>query len=259
LSQQLTSPAPLDPSRLYLSVYPLAESTYRVESKSGPVGQLVRPGSTSMWAGLRFVNGYSPILAAGIARELRFSIHGEVDPAYAQYILRDQSGALAELGVDGIVVAKEIALEPEQWEWERVFENDEARVFYRRGLPLSTVRSVNWIDSRPNEEFSAASLSNINDSRNRAEVDVDLSQSGQPALLKFTRPYFRGYVASLGGKQLPVDSYRGLLPIVEIPPGSRGHLVLTYRPRWLVSGGAVAIAAWIFFIAAAAFAIRKPA
>src|SRR5207253_3217920 len=66
LSQQLLDPAPLDPQRLYLSVYPPAESTYRIEKKSAPVGQLVRPGSTSMWAGLRFINGYSPILPAGI-------------------------------------------------------------------------------------------------------------------------------------------------------------------------------------------------
>ena len=43
---------------------PIVQQTNR-----GPVGQTLRPGSTSMWAGLRFINGYSPIRAAGVARE----------------------------------------------------------------------------------------------------------------------------------------------------------------------------------------------
>src|SRR4029077_4442137 len=42
LDQALIEPTPLDPERLYLSVYPPAESTYRVEKKSGAVGQTIR-------------------------------------------------------------------------------------------------------------------------------------------------------------------------------------------------------------------------
>src|SRR5207244_1202358 len=91
LSQELLDLAPLDPQRLYLSIYPAAESTYRVEKKSAPVGQLVRPGSTSMWAGLHFINGYSPILPAGVAREFDFRIHGEIDPHEAEYLVWSQS------------------------------------------------------------------------------------------------------------------------------------------------------------------------
>src|SRR5205814_2946909 len=61
LAQSLLEPQPLDPHRLYLSVYPTPATFYRCEAKPGPVGQIIRLGSTSMWAGLRFVNGYSPI------------------------------------------------------------------------------------------------------------------------------------------------------------------------------------------------------
>src|SRR5262249_54361907 len=60
-TEELVKPAPLDPQRLYLSVYPWAELTYAMTNKPQPVGQTLRPGSSSMWAGLRFVNGYSPI------------------------------------------------------------------------------------------------------------------------------------------------------------------------------------------------------
>src|SRR5262249_33752919 len=56
-SQSLLKPKPLDPNRLYLSIYPWAELTYCISNKPGPVGQTLRPGSTSMWAELHFING----------------------------------------------------------------------------------------------------------------------------------------------------------------------------------------------------------
>jgi hypothetical protein len=241
LSQQLLQPAPLDPQRLYLSIYPPAEHTYRVEKKPGPVGQIARPGSTSMWAGLRFINGYSPILAAGVAREFKFAIHGEIDPDVGTYLLNDRSGALEQLGVDGLIVAKEITTEPSSPDWQPVFSNDEGRVFHRRGAPLARVRSISWIDSRPDEEFVTATISRIVDSRNHLEVEVDVASGDRPALLTFSRPYFRGYQAHLGNRKLSVDSYRGLMPTVEIPAGSRGRLILWYRPWWLVYGAGLSI------------------
>ena len=246
LDQALLEPAPLDPERLYLSVYPLAESTYGMEKKSGAVGQTVRPGSTSMWAGLRFVNGYSPIRPAGVAREFDFAIHGEFNPHMAEYLLWSQAapeGLLAQLGVDGIVVAWEADLDPKpQSEWQLVASTEEGRVFHRTGAALPRVRSVTSIDSRPNEQFASATISRINDSRNRVELDVDAPSGDRPALLTFSRPYFRGYKACLGNQKLPVSSYRSLFPLVELPAGSHGRLVLAYRPWWLVRGGAVAVA-----------------
>lgn len=257
LSQDLTTAAPLDPQRLYLSLYSPPEWAYRVEAKPQPVGQLVRPGSTSMWAGLRFVNGYSPILGAGIAREWHFAIHGEIDLSYAEPIVHDASGLLAELGIGGLILGKEAWYQPASDQWERVFENDEARVFHRKGAAWPTVRSVSEIAARPNEQFAIAQLSNIRDTRNRVVVDVDLSGAAEPALIKFTRPYFRGYVASLGGRSLRVTSDRGLVPLVELPANSRGTLVLSYRPRWLIYGGAWSILSWSIFAAGLVAAMRS--
>jgi hypothetical protein len=240
-SQQLLAPAPLDPHRLYLSIYPPTEHIYRVERKPQPVGQIVRPGSTSMWAKLRFVNGYSPILAAGVAREFGFAIHGEIDPAMGDYLLADQSGLLQHLGVDGIVVAHEITTNPPSGDWQLVFSNNEGRVFHRRGAALPHVRSTNRIGSRPEDEFVTARISQITDSRHRVEMDVDVPSGAAPALLEFSRPYFRGYQARLGKQQLRVDSYRGLMPLVEVPSGSHGRLTLVYRPWWLIYGGQLSI------------------
>ena len=246
LSQMLLKPSPLDPQRLYLSIYPWAEHTYRIEKKLQPVGQIVRPGSTSMWARLRFINGYSPIRPAGVAREFATTIHGEINPAMGDYLLNyqaSQDGELALLGVDGIVVARELGVVPQPAsEWEVIGSADEGRVFHRRGAPFARVRSVPSIDSRPNEQFVSATVSRVNDSRNHVETNVDVPSGDRPALLTFSRPYFRGYEARLDNHKFAVTSYRGLFPIVEVPAGSKGRLTLTYRPSWLMWGSGTAVA-----------------
>jgi hypothetical protein len=243
-SQELLKPAPLDPARLYLSIYPWAELTYCVGNKPQPVGQTLRPGSTSMWAGLHFINGYSPIRPAGVAREFATTIHGEINPDVGSYLLNSQAGKdgeLALLGVDGIVVAQELAITPQpDSEWEPVVATDEGRVFHRRRSPFVRVRSVTSIDSRPNDQFVFATISQINDSRNSVGADVDVPNGDRPALFIFSRPYFRGYEAWLGKQKLAVTSYRGLFPVIEVPAGTRGRLILTYRPYWLIWGSGVA-------------------
>ena len=245
LSQELTKPEPLDPQRLYLSLYPPAEFAYRVEAKPGPVGQTVRPGSTSMWAALRFVNGYSPILAAGVAREFRFAIHGEIDPDMGRYLLEHQAGAgggLERLGVDAIAVAREMDVAPQPAsEWQLAVTTDEGRIFHRNGEPFPRVRSVTSIDSRPNEQFATAAISKIKDSRNEVKAHIEVPRDGPPALVTFSRPHFPGYVAHLRGHELGVTSYRGLMPMVEVPAGSKGQLVLTFRPWWFIYGGIVSL------------------
>ncbi len=245
-SQQLLKPAPLDPERLYLSIYPWAELTYCTSNKPQPVGEVLRPGSTPMWAGLHFINGYSPVRPAGVAREFATSIHGEINPSVGSYLLSDQAGKDGELtllGVDGIVVAKELDITPQPAsEWEAVLTTDEGRVFHRRSAPFARVRSLSSIDSRPAERFTTATISRINDSRNRVEADVDVPEGHRPALLTFSRPYFRGYQARLGDRKLAVTSYHGLFPVVEIPSGVHGRLALIYRPAWLIWGSVVAVA-----------------
>jgi hypothetical protein len=245
-SQQLLKSAPLDPARLYLSIYPWAEVTYCIANKSQPVGEVLRPGSTPMWAGLHFINGYSPIRPAGVAREFATSIHGEINPGVGSYLLSNQAGKDGELdllGVDGIVVARELDITPQPAsEWKGVLRTDEGSVFHRRGAPFARVRSITSINSRPGEQFAIATVSQINNSRNRVEANVDVPNGERPALLTFSRPYFRGYEARLGNRKLAVTSYRGLFPIVEVPAGAHGRLALIYRPPWLIWGSASAIA-----------------
>jgi hypothetical protein len=258
LSQDLLKPAPLDQQRLYLSIYPPPETDYRVEKKPHPVGQLVRPGSTSMWAGVRLINGYSPILPAGVARNLDFRVHGEINLHEAEYLVwfqSDRNGLLAQLGVDGIVVAWDADIDPALGvDWEFVNSTAEGAVYHRIGAPLAHVCSVTSIDSQPNAQFVSATISKIDDTRNRVSADVDVPRGGPTALLTFSRPFFPGYEARIDGQRLNVDSYRSLFPIVEVPSGTHGRLTMVYRPWWLIWGSAASIlcvGVWLFGILSA--------
>ena len=255
LAQELTKPAPLDPERLYLSVYPAPEFAYRLENKPEPFGTILRPGSTSMWGGVPLINGYSPIRPSGVAREFGFVTHGEIRPDVAELLLEQESGTegiLARLGVDGIIVANEMGWVPHpEAEWEAAVATEEGRVFHRRNGALARVRSVTAIDSRPNEQFASAAVSRIINGRNRLMADVTVPPNGRPALLTISRPFFDGYRAKIGDVSLKVDSYRGLMPVAEIPAGANGRLTLTYRPWWLVYGGGISVACLAFVILAA--------
>ena len=75
-----------------------------------------------------------------------------------------------------------------------------------------------------------------------------------PALLVFSRPYFDGYRATMNGKKIAVDSYRGLVPVIKLPPGTQGRLVVIYRPWWLIAGGAIAAGSLLVILSALATA-----
>jgi len=254
LTQSLLKPEPLDPHRLYLSIYPPPEFAYRVEAHPDPVGGTIRPGSTSMWAALRFVNGYSPIRPAGVAREFATSIHGEIDPNMGEWLVWNEAhaGALLDrLGIDGIIIANAFDFAPRPAEaWNLSGANDEARVYHRRGAPIPVVRSADW-----DGKHSLADVSGIVDSRNDVTASITVPAADKPALLVFSRPYFRGYRAWLDGRALPVQSFRNLIPLVEVPAGAHGQLRLAYRPNWLIYGGAVALTSAAIWIASAIFAL----
>jgi len=209
--------------------------------------KLCGPGARR--CGLRCIS-----LTATALSEFATTIHGEINPDVGSYLLSQQAGKdgeLALLGVDGIVVARELDLTPQpSSEWELVVSTDEGRVFHRRGTPFARVRSVTSIDSRPKEQFGSATISKITDWRNWVEADVDVPTGHRPALLTFSRPYFRGYTARLGNQKLAVSSYRGLFPIVEVPAGAHGQLALIYRPAWLSWGIAIAVACALVILVA---------
>ena len=262
LSRKLTQPSPLDPQRLYLSIYPQPENFYRVEKTPGPFGEVVRPGSTSMWAGIYFINGYSPIRPAGIARRYDFGIHGEIDFAVAKWLLASEAGAngeMARLGIDGLIISPVMDLAPPPGgDWQIAYSSSEGIVYHRPGGPLPRVRSVSFIDSRPDERFAVAAVSRIVNGRNRVLADVSVPENGKSALLTISRPFFDGYRAKVGSTPVKVGSHQGLMPTIEIPAGLSGRLSVVYRPWWLIYGGAIAVLSLLVVLASALAAVAMP-
>lgn len=255
LPQTLLRAEPLDPARLYLSFYPPAEEAYTMEKHPASVGETVRPGSVSMWAGVRLINGYSPIRPSGVAREFATGIHGEIDLNMAQWLCWSEAhsdGLLERLGVDGIIVANEFDVAPlPANEWQLVATSVEGRVFHRRVPPLARVRSVDWFG-----KHATAKISDVVEKRNCVSARVEVAEGDEAALLAFSRPFFRGYRTEINGRIIPVSSIRSLIPLVELPPGTRGQLSLVYRPAWLIYGGAIALTCAIIWLVSALLAWR---
>ncbi len=256
-AQSLTSARPLDPARLYLSIYPPPEGAYRLRSHPEPVGQVTRPGSTSMWAGVRLVNGYSPIRAAGVGPEWTFYTHGEIDLSVAEYLLKREAGPrglLEKLGIDGLLVDRALAFAPQPaTEWRLADDEAEGRVYERRRGPIGPLHAI----ALPNEKSLPVTIRVVSDSRQKVVAEVAVAAGAGSAALVFARPFFDGYHAKLGGQDIGVESYRGLAPLIRLPAGAQGRLTMVYQPWWLVAGGALAGLSLLVLLIAAGLALRS--
>ena len=124
---------------------------------------------------------------------------------------------------------------------------------------MPAIRAARALDTLPNQKLAGARVQVEEDSRARLIADVSVPQNNGPALLLVSRPYFDGYQARMGNKALPVDSYRGLIPTIRLPPGTEGRLTIVFRPRWLIWGGAAALlSALLYFVSLACACTRTP-
>jgi hypothetical protein len=246
----LNQPWPLERDRLYLSLYRSPPQHYKVNQTNHWFGTVLRPGSTSMFAGVHMINGYSPVGPSGITRLLDFGTHGHINPPRAREIVLPEAapgGLLEQLGIDGLIVAWDFEMPaPLPGNWESVYSGWEGEIFHRQ-VPLPHVRAL------PNDQFSGAAVRIIENSRHRVIAEITPAEADKPTRVIFSRPYFPGYRASLNGAALPVTSLQGLAPVVEIPAGQSGGLELRYRPRSATLGGSVAAAT---LLTMAVFAVR---
>jgi hypothetical protein len=251
IGPNIRSPAPLSSGRLYLCLSLEPYLRYRDWQTKPDFGALIRPGSTSMFAGVHLINGYSPIMAAAIGRHLDMETHGNIPERVGATLLAAGSAGdavLEHLGVDGLIISFDYPLRvpPPAAEWELVFSSPEGQVYHRRSGLLAAVRAV---DDAPG--FGPAVITRIVDHRQSVSANVDVPAGGKPALVSFRRPLFAGYRATLDGRLLPLTTKWGYLPMVPLPPGSHGRLELTYRPRALVIGGGVAALSLLILVASA--------
>ncbi len=248
VGENLRAVTPLSRDRLYLSLYREADRFYRAWQTPPGFGSVVRMGSTGMFAGVRLINGYSPIMSAGVGKELNLETHGNVPEEIGEKILAEDAGGkggiLADLGVDGLMVAHDYRLTypPAAKDWAEVYRSEEGVVYHRREGTLGEVREVQKTDGEEETGAGETKIRVVENSRQRVAADVEVPTARRtPVVLSFRRPFYRGYRASLDGRALAVSSQDGLMPTVTLPPGSRGRLTLRYLPRAVVWGGLLAV------------------
>ena len=165
------------------------------------------------------------------------------------------------LGVDGLIIAHgyyPLSTPPPPDEWENVFSSSEGTVYHRRGGAWSAARAWNSDEPGAPRVYAPATVRVLEDSRMGTTVAVDVPAGGASGLVAFRRAYFPGYEALLDGTELPVTAYQGLLPIVKVPAGSHGRMVLRYRPRAVVWGAAMAAACLLGMVVFVIFPLPAP-
>lgn len=236
--------APLDRERLHMSLY-VEEDLPTSRLPPGSLGQACRPGNSAMLAGIRMLNGYSPIHARGIGTMLPFETHGQMFPEAVGWVFARGAGphdVLATIGVDALVVSKHAARlgRLPETEWEKVWSGDEADVYHRRGVAGRTAAIVTP-DAAADRPTPRPPL--LVDRRHRAEID--LPAAAVPRQIVFPRPWYPGWQATLDGRPLPSGPYENVAVAAVVPANAAGRLAIAYRPAGFTIGLPIACGAML--------------
>ena len=277
--ESLLRPEPFDPSRTYLA---MDDDLRNIE---------LRPGNTPMLAGIRFVNGYSPIGLASIKNLFDLDAHGPMPAARAQSMIERESGPnqlLHHMGVDGLIVPNEMArrnaphLARNGWRpvariatcivlhrepglaepvfgaaraWKLQNEREAYSAIFTRPMPQLPVILL-APGKRRAEQYGRRAITGIAESRHA--ISFVVRGRGPRALVVFRRPWLPGWRATMNGRTLPILRADMIMPAVEIPADAEGEVRLDYRPASVVTGAFLSAAALLVIVVVRAFASFWP-
>ena len=282
-------PHPYKRDRTYIAVYPMLDLAYPIRfwEPRHKENALFRPGNLPMAADLDFVGGYSPLSPWGMVQLLGYEqIHGLIGEEAARRIVRLELGAeglLDHMSVEGVAISrnllirgrvqslpgwrltatwgKDVVLERRTPRRPDVYFAPATRAFATREAAAEWIRNrtegrMPWVVVGDNAPAGCAEARMIASQRLRHEsvARVDTRQCRAESLLVFARPWVPGFVATLNGKKLEVETADLIMPAVRVPAGAAGELRLEYAPRSLVTG---AIVAAVALLAAVVLAIMR--
>jgi hypothetical protein len=242
--------APLDRDRLHMSLY-LEEDLPSTKLPPGSLGQAFRPGNSAMLAGIRMINGYSPIHPRGIGTMLPFETHGQMFPEAVQWVFAEGQGpgdVLATIGVDALVISKNAARlgRLDDAEWEQVWSGDEASVYHRRGV---TGRSAAIVSAGAPAKQTPDRAPLLADTRHRGAIDLPAAAAER--LVVFPRPWYAGWQATLDGRPLATTAHKNVAIAAVVPPNAAGRVEIAYRPLGFTLGLPIALVGGFLTVAIA--------
>ena len=290
--RELRSPQPYFPEDRTFALYRRAD-VFRADrslARGSEGNALFRPANTPMFANLRFVNGYSPMLPVGMHDVLGFDYLGYVtDEAAARLlVVETQRGALFEhMGVDAIVVHESLLERvPREYlsDWHLAAKDGDEyllRRATRTGAPVHAATALRMIGDerealteitrRRNWDLpviltgygtsttglmrpcSDVRIERAVEARLRSSAIVDTSRCASDALVYFTRPWLPGWRATVNGKRVDLLKADLLMPAIILQRGQRADVAIEYSPRSLWIGVAIAGAGLLALIAIAIF------
>lgn len=282
-------PHPYKRDRTYIAVYPMLDlaAPIRFFEPRHKDNSLFRPGNLPMAADLDFVGGYSPLSPWGMVHVLGYEqIHGLINEDAARRIVLREMGAeglLDHMSVEGVAVTQNLLVRSQVqnlpgWRLAATWGKDV--VLERRTPPRPDVyfapatrafptreAAAEWIRTRTEARMpwvvvgdrapagcADARVGASQRLRHESVAQVDTRRCRAEALLVFARPWVPGFVASLNGETLAVETADLIMPAVRVPAGSAGEVRLAYEPRSLVTG---AIVAAVALLAAVVLAIMR--
>lgn len=258
IGEAIREPGPFDKARTYLAVLSLRD----IYANGDGTGEINRFANTAMYAGLRFVNGYTPMIPRQLGKLLATEWIGQMSPRDGRFLktAAPSGGLLSQMGVDGLVLGPDFMPYADlvrQSGWELVGRFPMGMVFHRPGPPDARVRPV--AEAVPSER---AVIREIDESRLSVRCQLENLGKEHDAMLVFSRAYYPGYRAYLNGTEIPVETFRGVQPAVRLPAGVKGELRLAFWPssvRWGIAIAVAACAVTLVLLAANVFRRRMPA
>lgn len=251
MTEALCEAEPLKLGRTYLAFVTRAD----VFAPEKDAAKNFRFGNTAMYAGLSFINGYSPMHPLQLARVLGPDEMGQRF-ADGERTLRNSikpEGLLSQMGVDGLILGPSFAQFADlvlQSGWDEVGRYSQGILFHRPGEPAKRVRSLPAVVSvdlngkpKTQEVRAIATIHNIQESRLSVSCHVENTSADDQALVAFSRAYYPGYRAFLNGVEVPIEAIAGIQPGVRIAPKAGGELLLAFRPKSVEYGLIIAATA----------------
>lgn len=208
----------------------------------------IQIGNRSLLAGHRSINGYSPILPRGTTDAFQFNSLGHRRDSDAAQLFRpdDKTGlSLLDLvRLDSVVAEKGVISDSFAKASAGLWTRDPAGQLsdrYTRASALPALPgTVSWMSGAL--DLRAVSWGE------RSEVFDLATPAAQDTEVLLARAWYPGYGATLDGRPLDVSGYRFLVPLVTVPKGGAGRLVVEYWPAGLTPGLQIAGAIAFFLL-----------